>query len=458
MSTNVLLIGGGGREHAIAWKLRQSQRLGELTVAPGNAGIAQIADCVPLPVPNAHASDLDVREYGAAVVALARSRMIDLVIVAPDDPLAFGLVDILDAAGIAAFGPTKAAARIEASKSFAKDLMRRHGIPMGDVARFDDFGAARAYVESRPGEVVVKADGLFVGKGTVVPASRAEAIDVLRSMLVDGEMGAAGRTVVVEDMLVGRETSAMAFSDGKTVAHMPFSCDHKPVFNGNTGPNTGGMGVYSPPAWLEEAVATTIQREVTEAAVRAMAAEGTPFKGVMYPGLFVTADGPRVIEFNARFGDPEAEALLPRLESDLLDIMLAVVNGTLDRVDVRWRDDASVTVMLASGGYPGSYERGLPITGLDDVDRDIVVFHAGTKRDAGGGFVTNGGRVLAVTATAPTMVEARAKVYRNIERIHFDGMHYRTDIGASNAQTASPSPLVGEGASRRVAAGDGVNN
>ena len=431
MSTNVLLIGGGGREHAIAWKLRQSPRLGELIVAPGNAGIAQIAKCVALPVPSAHASDVDISEYGAAVIALARSRKIDLVVVAPDDPLAFGLVDVLEAAGISAFGPSKAAAQIEGSKAFAKDLMRRHDIPMGEVARFDNFEAARAYVESRPREVVVKADGLAVGKGTVVSASRDEAIAVLRSMLVDGEMGAAGRSVVVEDMLAGRETSAMAFSDGKTVAHMPFSCDHKPAFDGNIGPNTGGMGVYSPPAWLEESIAETIRRDVTEAAVRAMAAEGMPFKGILYPGIFVTSDGPRVIEFNARFGDPEAEALLPRLESDLLEIMLAVVNGTLDRVDVRWSDDASVTVMLASRGYPGSYERGLPISGLDDVDGDIVVFHAGTMRDASGGFVTNGGRVLAVTATAPTMAAARDKVYRNIERIHFDGMHYRTDIGAS---------------------------
>ena len=232
-------------------------------------------------------------------------------------------------------------------------------------------------------------------------------------------------------MLVGRETSAMAFSDGKTVAHMPFSCDHKPVFDGNIGPNTGGMGVYSPPTWLEESMAEAIRRDVTEAAVRAMAAEDMAFKGILYPGLFVTADGPRVIEFNARFGDPEAEALLPRLESDLLEIMLAVVNGTLDRVGVRWSDDASVTVMLASGGYPGPYERGAPISGLDDVDNDIVVFHAGTKLDASGGFVTNGGRVLGVTATAPTMAVARTKVYQNIERIHFDGMHYRTDIGAS---------------------------
>ncbi len=431
MCTNVLLIGSGGREHALAWKLRQSPRLGALIVAPGNAGIAQIAECEPLRVPGAYASGADVAQYGARVVELARSRKIDLVVVAPDDPLAFGLVDIVEAAGIRAFGPSKAAAQIEASKSFAKDLMRRHGIPMGEAARFDDFDAARAYVESRRCDVVVKADGPAVGKGTVVPASRDEAIAVLRSMLVDGDMGDAGRAVVIEDMLVGRETSAMAFSDGKTVAHMPFSCDHKPVFDGNVGPNTGGMGVYSPPSWLDASTAATIRRDVTEAAVRAMAGEGTPFKGVLYPGLFVTADGPRVIEFNARFGDPECEALLPLLESDLLEIILACTTGTLDLVDVRWSGDASITVMLASGGYPGAYESGKPISGLDNVDADIIVFHAGTKRDAGGAFVTNGGRVLGVTATAPTMGEARGKVYRNIERIHFDGMYYRTDIGAS---------------------------
>ena len=431
MSTNVLLIGSGAREHAIAWKLRRSRRLGDLAVAPGNAGIAELADTVPLPVPSAHASDHDVRTYGAAVVALARTRRADLVVVAPDDPLAFGLVDTVEAAGIAAFGPTKAAARIEASKSFAKDLMRRHGIPMSENASFDDFDAAARYVESRPGGVVVKADGLTAGKGAIVTGSHAQAIDALRELLVEGALGAAGRSVVIEDRLVGREASAHAFTDGKTIAHMPFSCDHKPVFDGNLGPNTGGMGVYSPPSWLDASVAHAIRRDITEKAVRAMAADGTPFKGVLYPGIFVTDNGPHVIEFNARFGDPEAEALLPRLESDLLEIMLAVVGGTLDRVDVRWSEDASITVMLASGGYPGAYETGKPISGLDDLDSDIAIFHAGTKRDASGGFVTNGGRVLGVTATAPTIAEARARVYQNIERIRFDGMHYRTDIGAS---------------------------
>ena len=437
MATNVLLIGGGGREHAIAWKLREAAELGELVVAPGNAGIAEIADCVGLAVPGAHAPADEVAAYGAAVVALARERGADLVVVAPDDPLAFGLVDIVQAAGIRAFGPTKAAARIESSKAFAKDLMRRHGIPMGESARFDDFEAARAYVEARPCDVVVKADGLFVGKGTVVPASRAEAIDVLRSMLVEGEMGQAGRTVVIEDKLIGREVSAMAFSDGKHVAHMPFSCDHKPVFDGNRGPNTGGMGVYSPPGWLAESTAEQIRRDVTEAAVRAMAADGTPFAGVLYPGLFVTDDapraGPRVIEFNARFGDPECECLLPILESDLLEIMLACCDGTLERADVRWSAQASVTVMLASGGYPGPYEKGKVIQGLGAVDADVVVFHAGTKLDDAGRFVTNGGRVLGVTATGATMETARSKAYANVERIHFDGMHHRRDIGAASA-------------------------
>jgi len=430
---NVLLIGSGGREHAIAWKLRHSPRLGELAVAPGNGGIAQIADCVPLAVPKPYASAEEVATFGEAVVALARDRRAELVVVAPDDPLALGLVDVVEAAGMRAFGPSKAAARIESSKAFAKELMRRHGIPMGEAARFEAFEAARAYVESRGCEVVVKADGLAAGKGTIVTSSHDEAVAALRSLMVDGALGPAGRAVVIEDKLAGPETSAHAFTDGKTVAHMPFSCDHKAVFDGNRGPNTGGMGAYSPPSWLDEGTAEAIRRDVTEAAVRAMASEGAPFKGVLYPGLMVTAEGPRVIEFNARFGDPETQVLLPRLESDLLQIMLAVADGTLDRVDVRWRPEAAVTMVLASAGYPGAYETGKVIEGLEDVDPEVMVFHAGTRRTDDGRIVTSGGRVLAVTATAGTMAAAREKAYGNVERIRFEGMHYRRDIGASEA-------------------------
>ena len=430
---NVLIIGSGAREHAIAWKLRQSPKLDALTVAPGNAGIAQIADVAPLAIPKPFAPEAEVAAFGDAVIALARHRRIDFVVVAPDDPLALGLVDRLDAAGIAAFGPTRAAAGIESSKAFGKEIMRAQRIPMSESAAFDDFDAAARYVESRPGNVVVKADGLAAGKGAIVTDSHAEAIAALRDLLVDRSLGDAGRSVVVEDRLEGRETSAHAFSDGRAVAHMPFSCDHKPVFDGNVGPNTGGMGAYSPVSWLDDAIAGAIRRDVTEAAIRGLGDAGVPFRGVLYPGLIITADGPRVIEFNARFGDPETEVLLPRLETDLLDVMVACANGTLDGIDVRWREDAAVTVMLASGGYPGPYETGKPITGLDDLDDDVIVFHAGTKRDANGALLTNGGRILAITASAPTLSAAREKVYRNIPRINFDAMHYRTDIGATAA-------------------------
>lgn len=429
--TNVLLIGGGAREHAIAWKLRQSPNLGALTVAPGNGGIAQIADTAPLVIPKPGASQAEIDAFFDATIAIARKRRADLVFIGPDDPLAFGLTDALEGAGIAAFGPSKAAAQIEASKSFAKGLMQRHGIPMSTSARFDDFAAGAAYVESRAGDVVVKADGLALGKGAIVTSSHEEAIDALRSLMVDGALGASGRTVVVEDKLTGRETSGMAFSDGKTVAHMPFSCDYKAIYDGNRGPNTGGIGAYSPAAWLDERDATTIRRDVTEKAIAGMAAEGTPYKGVLYPGIMVTADGPRAIEFNARFGDPECEVLLPRLESDLLTIAQAVVEGTLDRVDVRWSEQATLTVFLTSGGYPGTYETGKPIDGLDDVDADIMVFHSGTKRDERGQLLTAGGRVLAVTAIADTLEEARAKAYDNARRVRFEGVYYRSDIGAN---------------------------
>jgi phosphoribosylamine--glycine ligase len=430
---DVLIIGSGAREHAIAWKLRQSASLRSLYVAPGNAGIAVIAETLPLVIPKPGASQAAIETFLADATGLATRVRADLVVVAPDDPLAFGLTDRLLAEGFAVFGPTRAGAEIEWSKAFAKGLMQRHGIPMSRSASFRDFAAARSYVEAQPGNVVVKADGLALGKGSVVTSSHEEAIGVLRSLLVDGALGDSGTTVVVEERLEGVETSAMAFTDGRTIAHMPFSCDHKAVFDGNQGPNTGGMGAYSPPSWLVPSVADEIRRCITERAVHAMAAEGRAFSGVLFPGIMITDDGPRVIEYNARFGDPEAEVLLPRLESDLLEITHAVATGTLDRVDVRWNDHAAVTVMLASSGYPGAYVTGKPIHGLEDLDPDIIVFHAATARNSDAQFVTNGGRVLAVTAVARTFGEARAKVYANISRISFEGMHYRTDIGASEA-------------------------
>jgi phosphoribosylamine--glycine ligase len=433
---NVLLIGGGAREHAIAWKLRQSPRLGTLYAAPGNAGIAGLAETLPLLVPKPGAVVAHVDAFLADAVSLARACRADLVVVGPEDPLGFGLVDRLAVEGIAAFGPTCAAAQIEASKSFAKDLLARNGIPTASSARFDDFEQARRYIESRGGHVVVKADGFAAGKGVTVADSLEQAIEAARALLVGRALGDAGKAIVVEDRLSGRETSAHAFSDGTHVAHMPFACDHKAAYDGDRGPNTGGMGAYSPASWLSADVEEGIRSAVTERTLAALAAEGRPFSGVLYPGLMITPDGPRVIEFNCRFGDPEAEVLLPRLESDLLEIMLAVAHGALDRADVRWSDRAAVSVMLASGGYPGECETGLPIEGLDDVEKEVLVFHAGTRRDASGRVVTAGGRVLAVTAVAPTLSEAREVVYRNIERIRFSGMHYRTDIGASAVAAA----------------------
>jgi phosphoribosylamine--glycine ligase len=433
---DVLIIGSGAREHAIAWKLRQSPGVGELYAAPGNPGIAEIASCTPLRIPKPGAADAEIELFLADAVRTAKERRVELVVVGPEDPLSFGLVDALQRAGIRAFGPTKAASEVEWSKSFAKELMQRHNIPMGAAARFDDFDAARRYVESRPVDVVVKADGLAAGKGAIVTSSQGEAVDALRDLMLGRSLGVAGAAVVIEDRLSGRETSAHAFSDGRHVVHMPFSCDHKPVFDDDRGPNTGGMGTYSPARWLGDELEQAIHRDVTERALQALAAEGRPYTGVLFPNIMVTHDGPRVLEFNSRFGDPEAEVLIPRLETDLLDVILAVTDGTLDRIDVRWRADAAVCVMLASGGYPGSYETGKPIEGLGDVDPDVVVFHAGTREDENGRIVTAGGRVFGVTATAPSLAEARERAYANVSRIRFEGMHYRRDIGARGVAAA----------------------
>ena len=426
---NVLLIGGGGREHAIAWKLRQSPRLTDLHVAPGNAGTAAIANNVDLPIPKTGAPQNEVERYLDAATRKARELKVDLVFVAPDDPLAWGLVDRLEAAGIAAFGPTMAAAHLEASKSWAKGLLARHGIPHTATQTFDDVEAARAFVNAATTQLVVKADGLAAGKGAIVTGTTEEALAAVEALMSDGVAGEAGRRITIEERVSGREVSAHAFSDGKSIAPMPLSCDHKAVFDGGEGPNTGGMGVYSPPWWAQPGLEDEITRTILQPIADGMRAEGQPFRGVIYPGIMVSEGGPRVFEVNARMGDPEAQALLVRLKSDLLDIVSACVEGRLHEVAVEWSGEASVCVVLASGGYPGSYRTGLPIAGVDNVDADVEVFHAGTRRDESGRLVTAGGRVLNVVATAPTLAGARAKAYANVGRIRFEGIHYRRDIG-----------------------------
>lgn len=417
---NVLLLGSGGREHAIAWRLAQSPLMGKLWVAPGNAGTALFGESVE----GVRITD------PAAVVALAERVKADLVVVAPDDPLAAGVVDALTGAGIAAFGPTKAADEIEWSKSYAKSLMRAAGIATAASEAFDDADRATAYVRNLGGPCVVKADGLSLGKGVTVCDNPEQAVAAIDAAMRGGAFGAAGARVVIEERMYGRETSAHAFSDGVTVRHMPFSCDHKPALDGDRGPNTGGMGVYSPPGWLDAPTAEAIRRDVTERALDALRVAGRPFRGVLYPGMMVTADGPKVVEFNARFGDPEAEVLLPRLRSDLLAICGAVAHGRLAEVPVEWDDVATVGVMMASGGYPGAYTTGHPIEGIADVDADVQVFFAGAKRDQSDRLVTAGGRVLCVVARGATVAEARAHAYDNVQRIRFEGAHYRTDIAA----------------------------
>ncbi len=416
---NVLLVGGGGREHAIAWKIAQSPLPTKLWIAPGNPGTALHGENVEV-----KATDLD------GIVALAQRIAADLVIVGPEDPLAAGLVDRLEAAGIAAFGPSGAAAQLEASKAFAKSLMRDANIATSSSATFDDAARATAYVHDVSHRVVVKADGLAAGKGVTVCDDVAQAEAAIDAAMRDRAFGAAGARVVIEERMFGRETSAHAFTDGVTVRHMPFSCDHKPVFDGDRGPNTGGMGAYSPPSWLPERVADAIRREVTERTVSALADAGTPYRGVIYPGMMLTADGPRVVEYNSRFGDPETEVLLPRLRSDLLAICDAVAHGRLAEVPVEWSDDATVGVIMVAPGYPGTYPTGAPIEGIANVDDDVQVFLAGTARDAAGRLVTAGGRVLCVVASGKTVAEARERAYDNVKRISFEGAHYRTDIAA----------------------------
>jgi phosphoribosylamine--glycine ligase len=414
----VLVIGSGAREHTIVWKLGQSPRVAEIYVAPGNAGTSFIATNL-----NIRANDLE------AMARSARESNIDLVVVGPEVPLASGIVDLFHSRDIPIFGPTKEATRIESSKVFAKELMQKYGIPTARSATFASFTEAKGYVKSMSSPIVVKADGLAAGKGAIVAGSAAEAIEALSDIMEKRIFSEAGNRVLIEECLSGKEVSLLAFTDGKAVVSMVPACDYKRVGDGDSGPNTGGMGSYSPPGFFGRDMISRVKDMILLPAVRAMANEGVPYQGVLYAGLMMTQDGPKVIEFNARFGDPETQALLPLLESDLAEVMLAVIEGRLDKAKIKWSKKACVGVVMASGGYPGSYKTGFPITGLNDVDEDIMVFHAGTKM-ADGAVVTDGGRVLTVAARGRTIAEARERVYSNISRIHFEGCHYRKDIAA----------------------------
>ncbi|HWV37569.1 MAG TPA: phosphoribosylamine--glycine ligase [Vulgatibacter sp.] len=415
----VLVVGSGGREHALCWKLAQSPRVSELVCAPGNPGIARCARLADV------AAD-DV----AGLVELARREGVGLVVVGPEKPLSLGLADALAEAGIACFGPRRAAAEIEASKAYAKGLMERSRIPTAAFGVFDDPAAAKAFAARLSGRVAVKADGLAAGKGVVVCDSVPEAEAAIDEMMVDRAFGAAGARVVIEEKLEGEEASVIALVDGSRIAILAPAQDHKRIFDGDRGPNTGGMGAYSPTPAVDEATLERVRREVLEPAVRQLAEEGRPFVGALYAGLMITASGPKVIEFNARLGDPETQPILMRLESDLFEAMHAAASGNLEGVELRFSPEAALTVVIAAEGYPGQVRKGDPIEGLAEVDAGdrLVIFHAGTaERD--GRIVTAGGRVLGVTARGATLAEARTRAYEACSRIRFPGRQLREDIG-----------------------------
>ena len=415
---NVLVVGGGGREHAIVRTLAKSPKIDALYCAPGNGGIAEQAQCVPI-----KATDVE------AMVAWAKEHAMDFVVVAPDDPLALGMVDALEAAGIPAFGPRANAAVIEASKVFSKGLMAKYHIPTAKYRSFTDLEEALAYIRQEGAPIVVKADGLALGKGVVVAQTVAEAEEAARSMMADGKFGAAGAKVVIEECMTGPEVTVLCFVDGEHLSPMPPSRDHKRAFDGDKGPNTGGMGAISPAPGYTPEIADRCMKEIFLPTVAALKAEGRPFHGVLYFGLMLTPDGPKVVEYNARFGDPECQAVLSLLETDLMDIFQACREGTLDRLDIRWKDAAACCLVLASGGYPTSYQKGYPITGLAEAEQTAVVFHAGTKRDEDGTIRTSGGRVLGVTAVGEDLDAAIDGAYAAAKHISFQDMHFRTDIG-----------------------------
>lgn len=417
----VLIVGGGGREHAIAVSMRKSSRVEQLYCVPGNAGIAQIAECEP---------SIGVMEFDR-IIAYAKEKAVDLVFVAPDDPLAGGLVDALEAEGIRAFGPRKNAAILEGSKAFSKDLMKKYGIPTADYQNFDDPDQALAYLETAKMPIVLKADGLALGKGVLICNTLEEARAGVKEIMLDKHFGSAGNRMVIEEFITGPEVSVLSFVDGKTIKTMTSAQDHKRAKDGDQGLNTGGMGTFSPSPFYTEEIDRFCREHIYQATVDAMTAEGREFKGVIFFGLMLTPEGPRVLEYNARFGDPETQVVLCRMKNDIVDVVDACIDGTLDQIDLQFEDNAAVCVVLASDGYPEAYQKGFEITGLENFDGkdDYFCFHAGSKFNENGKVVTNGGRVLGVTAKGESLKEARAKAYAATEWVSFDNKYMRHDIG-----------------------------
>lgn len=431
----VLVVGGGGREHAIVWKLAQSKKITELYCTPGNPGIAEFAWCADV-----SAEDIDT------ICGLAKSENIDLAVIGPEVPLAMGIVDRLAEAGVRAFGPNQSCARLEASKAFTKEFLARHNIPTAGYLEFTDKETLLANVGVFGYPMVIKADGMAAGKGVVIAENRQDAVDAIEEMMGTRVFGSAGDKVVVEEFLTGIEASMLCFVDRHTILPMASAQDYKRIFDGDKGPNTGGMGTYSPSLVFDECLESQIRNRILEPTLAGFQSDGLDFQGVLFIGLMITDQGPKVIEFNNRFGDPETQSILPRMENDLLDVLLAVCDNRLSEIDLRWNPQSAVCVVLAAPGYPGSYKKGLPISGLDrfsgadETDdggatappSDVMIFHAGTAfagEPGVDGIVTSGGRVLGVTALGDTHEEARAKAYENLQQIHFEGMQYRRDIG-----------------------------
>ncbi len=416
----VLVVGGGGREHAICWKISKSSKVSKIYCAPGNAGIAEVAECV-----NIKAMEFD------KLAAFAKDNQIDLTVVGMDDPLVGGIVDVFEAEGLRVFGPRKNAAILEGSKAFSKDLMKKYHIPTAAYETFTSPEEAKKYLETSKYPIVLKADGLALGKGVLICETKEDAMAGVNELMLDKKFGSAGNTIVVEEFMTGREVSVLSFVDGNTIKIMSSAQDHKRAKDGDQGLNTGGMGNFSPSPFYTDEVDEFCKKYVYQATVDAMKAEGRPFKGVIFFGLMLTPEGPKVLEYNARFGDPEAQVVLPRMKNDIIDVFEACIDGTLDQIDLQFEDNACVCVVLASDGYPLAYEKGFEITGMENFkDKDgYYLFHAGSKFDENGKIVTNGGRVLGVTATGKTLKEARANAYEATEWVNFDNKYMRHDIG-----------------------------